>query len=71
MATKKVLVLTEAAPSGETMWLDGEVVGTWNRPVGFRTDSQPEKGGPVVRVKGTIYKNKTFQATWDQVEEVK
>ena len=71
MATKKVLVLTEAAPEGETKWMVGEMVGEWNRPLGFRTDSQPEKGGPVVKVKGTIYKNKTFQATWDQVEEVK
>ena len=71
MATKKVLVLTESAPSGETMWLDGEVVGTWNRPVGFRTDSQPEKGGPVVKVKGTIYRGGTFNATWEQVKEVK
>ena len=71
MKAKKVLVLTESAPDGETKWMAGEMVGTWNRPVGFRTDSQPEKGGPVVRVKGTIYKNKTFQATWDQVEEVK
>ena len=71
MKAKKVLVLTEAAPSGETMWLDGEVVGTWNRPVGFRTDGHPEKGGPVVKVNGTIYREKTFQATWDQVEEVK
>ena len=71
MKAKKVLVLTEAAPEGETKWMVGEMVGEWNRPVGFRTDSQPEKGGPVVKVKGTIYKNETFQATWDQVEEVK
>ena len=71
MKTKKVLVLTESAPDGETKWMAGEMVGKWNRPVGFRTDSQPEKGGPVVKVKGTIYRGGTFNATWDQVEEVK
>ena len=71
MATKKVLVLTEAAPEGETKWMVGEMVGEWNRPVGFRNDGHPEKGGPVVKVNGTIYREKTFQATWDQVEEVK
>ena len=71
MATKKVLVLTESAPDGETKWMAGEMVGEWNRPLGFRTDSQPESGGPVVKVKGTIYRGGTFNATWDQVEEVK
>jgi len=71
MKPKKVLVLTNSAPDGEAMWLEGELVGEWNRPVGFRNDGHPEKGGPVVKVKGTIYKDETFHATWDQVEEVK
>ena len=63
----KVLVLAES-PAG-TEWLEGEIVGEWTRSTGFRTDSTPEPGGPVVNVPGCIYREQTFNATWEQVRK--
>ncbi len=63
-----VLVLAEA-PNG-TGWLKGTVVGEWNRPAGFRTDRNPEPGGPIVHVPGCIYREKTFNATREQVRSI-
>ena len=63
-------VLTEVADeNGEirTDWTIGEIVGAWNRPHSFRTDANPEAGGPIVNVAGGIYAAKTFRATNDQV----
>ena len=60
-----VKVLAEG-PNG-TEWLDGTIVGLWNRPTGFRTNNSPEAGGPVVNVPGCIYREKTFNATHEQV----
>ena len=47
--------------------MEGTVVGEWNRPAGFRTNNNPEAGGPVVNVPGCIYREKTFNATHEQV----
>ncbi len=66
---KQCKVLTEAAPDGNTQWMDGEIVGEWNRSAGFRTNDNPEGGGPVVKVAGTIYRDDTFRATWEQVKK--
>lgn len=52
---------------GGTEWLEGTVVGEWNRPAGFRTNNSPEAGGLVVNVPGCIYREKTFNATHEQV----
>lgn len=62
-----VKVLVEG-PNGQTDWIDGTVVGWWNRPSGFRNDRNPEPGGPVVDVPGCIYRDKTFNATHEQVK---
>ena len=60
-----VIVLAEG-PNG-TEWLEGTIVGQWNRPASFRTTRTPEAGGPVVEVPGCIYREKRFNATWEQV----
>jgi hypothetical protein len=64
--SKQVKVLAEG--QNGTEWLDGEIVGEWKRSTGFRTDRNPEPGGPVVNVPGCIYREKTFNATWEQVD---
>lgn len=50
-------------------WLPGTVTSEWNRPASFRTDANPEAGGPVVNVPSAPYREKTFQATFDQVRQ--
>lgn len=60
-----VKVLAEG--SNGTDWLDGTIVNEWTRSGSFRTDRNPEPGGPVVNVPGCIYRKKTFNATWEQV----
>lgn len=62
-----VKVLVEG-PNGNE-WMDGTVVGEWRRPFGFRNERNPEAGGYVVNVPGCLYREKTFNATVDQVRK--